>query len=211
MDFKSQVVLKETCAGRVMILGVNPSRTRSLVDGLRLLDRVSEVRIIDPGWDDVKPFQGLDKVTLVTEEIEDAIKPPVEEFDLAVITDTGRNDTLRDFVEKVVPIVHGLVNRGWVERGERVMIEELSLRQAQLADFLLKETDHAGSDAVYLEHLCTQKTSNDVKLLVRPFFRAMRRVGEIGGTYDLDAWIEAFVSVAFFPGGLARFDDFVGA
>lgn len=208
MDFKSQVVLKETCAGRILVLGVNDT-TGSLVDALRQLDRVHEVRIIDPVWDEVKRFHGLDKVTLATEELEDALDPPVEEFDLAVVS--NEDDTLKDFVERVVPLVFSLVNRGWVERGERVMIDELTLRQSQLAEFLHAEIDRVVADADYLEHVCTQKTSSEIKLLVRPFFQAMRRVGDYRDTCDLNTWVEAFVSVAFFPGGAGRFDDFVEA
>ena len=207
MDFKTEIVLKETCAGRILILGVNDG-TRDLVDTLRQLDRINEIRIVDPSWNSVKPFQGLDKITLATEEIEDAIKPPVEEFDLIVMS--SRADSLNAFVEYVVPIIFAIVNRGWVPRGEHVMVESLSAYREQLAEKMLDVVGLISGDAGYLAHVCEEKTNNEVKLLIRPFFRAMRRVNEIGGTYDLEAWIEAFVSVAFFPGGITRFEDFVG-
>ena len=216
-----RAILDDRCAGRVLVIGTAGS-TYELVSALTRSSRVSSVVVIEPDWNRARKFiydfknadssgQGNVSVEVKTDEYDVALRPPVEQYDLAFVCVPYGN--LQSFVEEVVPFMHLLSNRGWVSHAHCVVAAGITKVRTELMAFVDMKMDDAVEDLTLLDHLATENTNDPIKLACQPFFALVRGKINDGGLdlvrERLNDWIVCFASVAFEPGAMSRLESWI--
>lgn len=209
-----RIILDDRCSGRVLVVGTG-GRALEFVTALSMASRVTKVIVIEPDWAKAKriipEFASSDTVEVRTDEYDVALRPPVDQFDLAVVC-VPYGD-LTSFIEEVVPFIHLLSNRGWVADAHSVITAGITRQRLDLMAFIAKKMTEALEDTSLLEHLATETTKDPIREECQPFFVLVNsKIREHGvermGAF-LDDWIWSFATVAFEPGAMQRLASWV--
>lgn len=209
MDLR-RLTLDERCCGRVLLFGIQEG-TDQLIDILLATKRVDSVTIIEPDWQLGRAQSEREGVIVVCDEAEDALMPPAEQYDFAIMLQEPKN--LADFVETMQPDVFALINRGWLPRSDSLLVVHIESLREELGCAIAAEMAQVKADPEYLDQLAFANTKSLVKLAMQPFFRF---VAEKSKTLTLDrvleryiiSWTIAYCETALIPGGYDRFEDF---
>lgn len=208
------MALDERFSGRVLVLGTKALGPGPMIDLVRLMrqtGRPTSVTVMYP--DAGGAFGELEDVEVLTDELEDSLRPPVVEYDYAVVAVTLDYSDLATYAGEVMPLEHALVGRGWVPTTGHVHSFGRDRAEEELRVYLHEVIRQCEEDRKILEHRALQASKNEVRQLTQRFFlRAYHEAGrhlEASGRVPWERfryWIPAYARLAVRPFGFDVFD-----